>query len=45
MLRKLLIALVAVLGLAGAACSGGGPTDPMPPTMPMQVVAADTVAS
>lgn len=43
MIRKLLVACAAALGLVGAACSGGGPTDPNPPTMPMQVV-ADTLA-
>jgi hypothetical protein len=46
MLRKgfVFVALAAVAGLALAGCSGNGPSDPNPPGMPMQVVAADSVA-
>src|SRR6266540_97089 len=38
------VAAVAVAGLALAACSGNGPNDPMPPEMPMQVTAADSLS-
>jgi hypothetical protein len=46
MLRKglVFVALAAVAGLVLAGCSGNGPSDPNDPGMPMQVVAADSVA-
>jgi len=45
MLRKSLVfvALAAVVGLTVVGC-GSGPSDPNDPGMPMQVVAADSVA-
>jgi hypothetical protein len=44
MLRKQLVfvAVAGVVGLAAAGCSNG-PSDPNPPEMPMQVVAADSL--
>jgi len=46
MFRKcvMFVVVVAVAGLALAACSGNGPNDPMPPEMPMQVTAADSLS-
>ena len=41
--RSLIIAAVTVVGLATTGC-GTGPSEPMPPDMPMEV-AADTLAS
>ncbi|HEY3279853.1 MAG TPA: hypothetical protein VGJ83_05020 [Gemmatimonadales bacterium] len=45
MLRKyaILLAAAALAGLAAGGCSNG-PSDPNPPEMPMQVVAADSLS-